>query len=210
MFWQEWQHPLRGAGPKSCHTPYLSLREGRLHILQETGQVLLAVSHHQENTVGDKTKSEPPPGQICLLRWLRAPRRVWKVEGGHTGDSHLSKWFPTTTSFSSTMLGCWSCRSRVISRRLLMGIPGGGRNSRAVRTAWSQSQDRAAPVPPPTSITIFLVVHPHLLQCHCLVRQRVPGTVWGQHRPRWHHTHTSGFVPTPPRPPQPSRRGGTG
>lgn len=169
-------------------------------------------------------RSIPSPGKYCWRQdkvrasprtdlsaeVAQGSRRVWKVEGRHKGDSHLSKWFPTTTSFSSTMLGCWSCRSRVISRRLLMGIPGGGRNSRAVRTAWSQSQDRAAPVPPPTSITIFLVVHPHLLQCHCLVRQRVPGTVWGQHRPRWHHTHTSGFVPTPPRPPQPSRRGGTG
>lgn len=36
---------------------------------------------------------------------------------------YLSRWFPTTTSFSSTMLGWWSFSRRVISRRLLMGMP---------------------------------------------------------------------------------------
>lgn len=37
--------------------------------------------------------------------------------------SDLSSWLPTTTSFSSTMLECLSLSSRLISLRLLMGIP---------------------------------------------------------------------------------------
>lgn len=37
--------------------------------------------------------------------------------------THLSRWLPTTTSFSSTMLGWRRRRSSVISRRLLMGMP---------------------------------------------------------------------------------------
>lgn len=37
--------------------------------------------------------------------------------------AYLSRWFPTTTSFSSTIFGWRRRRSRVISRRLLMGTP---------------------------------------------------------------------------------------
>lgn len=62
------------------------------------------------------------------------------------GDSHLSRWFPTTTSFSSTMLGCRSCRSRVISRRLLMGIPAGS-NSRTAPLPRAGAGDAPAPAP---------------------------------------------------------------
>lgn len=98
--------------------------------------------------------------------------REW---GGHGGDPHLSRWFPTTTSFSSTMLGCWSCRSRVISRRLLTGIPVGS-------NCHCLEQGRDTPAHPGSrprsSITIFLVVHPHLLQRHGLICQGVPGPVW--------------------------------
>lgn len=43
------------------------------------------------------------------------------VQGQQT--AHLSRWFPTTTSFSSTILGWRRRRSSVISRRLLMGTP---------------------------------------------------------------------------------------
>lgn len=43
------------------------------------------------------------------------------AEGQQT--AYLSRWFPTTTSFSSTIFGWRRRRSRVISRRLLMGTP---------------------------------------------------------------------------------------
>ena len=39
--------------------------------------------------------------------------------------AYLSRWFPTTTSFSSTIFGWRRRRSSVISRRLLMGTPAG-------------------------------------------------------------------------------------
>ena len=42
---------------------------------------------------------------------------------GSRQPTHLSRWFPTTTSFSSTMFGWRRRRSSVISRRLLMGTP---------------------------------------------------------------------------------------
>lgn len=49
------------------------------------------------------------------------PRAGPGVQGQQT--AHLSRWLPTTTSFSSTILGWRRRRSSVISRRLLMGTP---------------------------------------------------------------------------------------
>lgn len=53
---------------------------------------------------------------------------------------HLSSWLPTTTSFSSTMLGCLSLSSRVISLRLLMGIPNRERAGR--RPHWNNHRNK--------------------------------------------------------------------
>lgn len=120
--------------------------------------------------------------------------REW---GGHRGDPHLSRWFPTTTSFSSTMLGCWSCRSRVISRRLLTGIPAGS-NCHCLE----QGPGRSCPPqePPP-------LLHYHPSRCPSAPSSTprfhlsgCPGPgLEEQHRPRAQDQKTNAvFIVTPP------------
>lgn len=120
--------------------------------------------------------------------------REW---GGHGGDPHLSRWFPTTTSFSSTMLGCRSCRSRVISRRLLTGIPAGS-NCHCLEQGPGRS--RPPQEPPP-------LLHYHPSRCpsapSSMPRFHLSGCpgpgLEEQHRPRAQDQKTNAvFIVTPP------------
>lgn len=118
---------------KACPNLYLSLRKRCLHVLQKAGEVLLTVAHYQKNAAGDRTEAGKARSVLEHQEGIASEEpRGQEMTGGWRGHSHLSRWFPTTTSFSSTMLGWWSSSSRVISRRLLTGIPGDS-ESRAAR-----------------------------------------------------------------------------
>lgn len=96
-----------------------------------------------------------------------SPGRCWKKQGEHAGhlnllgggggelaeggagragqNAHLSRWFPTTTSFSSTIFGWRRRRSSVISRRLLMGTPATGHAQQAHRRQDPCTRPQRAP-----------------------------------------------------------------
>lgn len=157
------QEPVKAPQVPPSH---LSLREGCWHILQQAGQVLLTVTHHQEDARRKKGKthatSQLLPGQGWAAWAQQAP--------GHM--AHLSRWFPTTTSFSSTILGWRRRRSSVISRRLLTGTPATGHGlskpTPADRDPCSQPPQQA-PHSGPRQLCV-----PHPYHCRlCLLPRRI-------------------------------------
>jgi len=100
------------------HQTHLSFRERWLHVLQQTGEILLTVTHHQKEA---DVKNDKALWKRLIDKYI-SYNSIYICEWT-TVFSHLSKWLPTTTSFSSTMFGCLSRISKLISLKLLMGIP---------------------------------------------------------------------------------------
>lgn len=59
---------------------HLSLREWSLHVLQQTGQILLTVTHHQKQTETEKQTSKSITGRVTIPT----------VQISHNGDTQAA------------------------------------------------------------------------------------------------------------------------